>query len=349
MWQDITEKNREKFNQLVTHPLQSYEWGEFRKATGIKVILKGFFENDKLIDAFQLTIHTIPRTPWTIGYLPKGNVPTKETLDELYKIGKENNCIFIQIEPNIREDTRYKIQDTSEKKNPLISNIQYPISLIPAAHPLFTKYTLELDLKMSEEDLLKNMHQKARYNIKVAQKHEVTVDEKNSSSDFETFWKLTEETTSRQQFFAHTKNYHLTQWQTLPHTIQSNSLSSHLLVASYQNKPLTSWIVFVFKDTLYYPYGASSQEHREVMHSTLMMWEAIRFGKKHHLKKFDLWGAAAPDAPSSDPWFGFTQFKERFGPQRIEFIGSYDLVINPLFYQGYKVMDKVRWALLKIK
>ena len=351
MWQTITEQNRESFNKVVTHPLQSYEWGEFRKATGIEVIRKGWFENNKLIDAFQLTLHKIPHTSWNIGYLPKGNMPTPELLEELKRIGKEHNCIFIQLEPNVREDTRYKIQDISKKtkSNTLISNIQYPISLVPAAHPLFTQYTLELDLTQTEEQLLANMHQKARYNIKVARKHGVTVEEKNTAEDFKVFWKLTEETTSRQQFYAHTKFYHQTQWQTLPHEIHANKLSSHLLIARYQNQPLTAWIVFVFKDMLYYPYGASSHQYRETMHSTQMMWEAIRFGKKHHLKAFDLWGSAAPGTPESDPWFGFTQFKERFGPARIKFVGSYDLVIHPLLYQVYKIADKLRWMLLKLR
>jgi lipid II:glycine glycyltransferase (peptidoglycan interpeptide bridge formation enzyme) len=193
------------------------------------------------------------------------------------------------------------------------------------------------------------MHQKARYNIKVAQKHNVVVTEENSKEDFETFWKLTQETTSRQQFFAHTKKYHLTQWETLPHEIKPSTLSSHLLIAKYNNKPLTAWILFVFNNTLYYPYGASSQEHRETMHSTLMMWEAIRFGKKYNLKTFDLWGAAAANTPESDPWFGFTQFKERFGSERVEFVGSYDLVINPMLYQAYKLADKLRWLFLRLK
>src|SRR6185312_8915139 len=101
MWQAITEQNREAFNKVVTHPLQSYEWGEFRKATGIEVIRKGFFQEGKLLDAFQLTLHKVPHTSWSIGYLPKGNAPTPELLEELKKIGKEHNCIFIQLEPNI--------------------------------------------------------------------------------------------------------------------------------------------------------------------------------------------------------------------------------------------------------
>ncbi len=336
MWRDITPKDKDAFNKLATHPLQSFEWGEFREHTGIRVVRRGLEQNDKLIQAFQLTIHNIPRTPWTIGYLPKGTLPTKELLEELQRVGKENNCIFIQLEPNVQKQ---ELGIMNQGKN---------WKLPQAAHPLFTKHTLQLDLTKADEDLLKAMHPKARYNIKVAQKHNVIVKEENSSKAFDIFWELTEKTTSRQRFFAHTKSYHQAQWKTLPHNAKENILSSHLLIATYKDQPLTAWIVFIFKDSLYYPYGASSQEHREVMHSTLMMWEAICFGKKHKLKFFDLWGSAAPGTPPSDPWFGFTQFKERFGPERIEFVGSYDLIINPLLYQGYKLADKLRWLILKL-
>ncbi len=335
----ITPEEKESFDAVVRHPLQSYEWGEFREKTGVKVIRRGIFEPsresepDKLIGGFQVTIHSIPKTPFTIGYLPKGEYPTKELMAELKKIGKENNCIFIQLEPN--ETT--------------LSSPLSVLGLKTAAHPLFTKFTFVLDLTPSEDELLKNMHQKARYNIKVAQKHEVVVQEDNSDEAFKEYLRLTDETTTRQKFYAHTQNYHTIQWQTLPHTIQKNALSSHLLTATYQGKVLTAWIVFVFKDTLYYPYGASSNLHREVMSSNLMMWEAIRFGKKLGLTKFDMWGALGTNPDKKDPWYGFHSFKERYAPKHIEFIGSFDFVIKPILYQGYKLADKLRWIFLKLK
>src|SRR6184192_4376628 len=97
---DITAKERNEFNDIVTHPLQSYEWGEFREKTGVKVIRRGFYEGNRIVSGFQLTIHKIPRTKQTIGYLPKGTMPTKEIIEELVKIDKEEKCIFIQLEPD---------------------------------------------------------------------------------------------------------------------------------------------------------------------------------------------------------------------------------------------------------
>jgi len=335
--QTITKENKKVYDAVVHHPLQSYEWGIFREKTQTKVIRKGFFEGKKLTAGFQLTIHTIPHTPFTIGYLPKGSLPDNNLLQELTEIGRKERCIFIQLEPNVEKTTNDELRITNYE-------------LKPAAHPLFTKYTFVLDLTKSEEELLAGMHPKTRYNIRVAQKHGVEVVEDNSNAGFEMYWKLTEETTKRQNFYAHTKTYHKLQWETLnvaKHT--DNALTSHVFFAKYQEKILAAWILFVFQDTLYYPYGASSSLHREVMASNLIMWEAIRFGKKLGLQKFDMWGAMSDTPDTKDAWYGFHRFKQGYGARHVEFIGSFDLVINPLLYQLYKIADKTRWALLKLK
>lgn len=337
-WIDISENKREEYNAIVLHPLQSYEWGEFRGKTGVKVIRKGKISGDKITEGFTLTIHKVPKTKYTIGYLPKGNNPTKELLSELERIGREHNCIFIQLEPNVVKTKNLELKTSN---------------LLRSFHPLFTKFTFILDIRKSEEDLLKSFHPKTRYNIKVAKKHGVTVEIDDSAKAFEQYLRLTKETTTRQKFYAHTPSYHTSMWEVLgtknskPKT--KGSLNAHLLVAEYKKLTLASWVLFVFHDTLYYPYGASSSEHRNVMSSNLIMWEAILFGKKLGLTNFDMWGALSNTPNANDPWYGFHKFKEGYGATHTEFIGSYDFVISPVLYQGYKIVDKLRWAYLKIK
>ncbi len=330
----VDESNKDEYNQVVSHPLQSFEWGEFREKTGVKVIRRALVKNGEIIDGFTLTVHKIPRLPYTIGYLPKGNKPNEQIISELKKIGKENNCIFIQLEPN------------------LVGQLNLS-DLKPAAHPLFTKYSFVLDISKTEEELLKNMHPKTRYNIKVAQKHNIEIVEDNSKESFEEYLKLTKETTKRQAFYAHTPFYHKTLFETLSKKSDSNSLSYHLLKAVYRpdKNPvnLTSWVLFVFHDALYYPYGASNRLHRETMASNLMAWEAIKFGKKLGLKTFDMWGALGQDPDKNDPWYGFHRFKEGYGGNLVEFVGSYDLIINPALYKGYKMADKLRWFYLRAR
>jgi peptidoglycan pentaglycine glycine transferase (the first glycine) len=83
------------------------------------------------------------------------------------------------------------------------------------------------------------------------------------------------------------------------------------------------------------------------MASNLLMWEAIRLGKKLGASKFDMWGSLGPNY--NDPWSGFTRFKEGYATKFTEFIGSYDLVINPLLYKIYNFIYSLREVYLKYK
>ena len=82
-----------------------------------------------------------------------------------------------------------------------------------------------------------------------------------------------------------------------------------LMKAAYQGETLVSWILFKFNNVLFYSYGTSSSLHRELMASNLIMWEAIRLGKRLGCSVFDLWGSLGPDPSPKDPWFGFHRFK----------------------------------------
>lgn len=333
----LSEQDKTAFNRIVTHPLQSWEWGEFRKQSGLTVERLGFFKGQQLVSGIQVSFHQIPFTHFTIGYIPKGPLPTQEQIEALKDLGSKHNAVFIQLEPNV-------IKQSAISNPPAGEAGQRSDYLKPSARPLFTRYTFHIDLTKSEEELLKSFHSKTRYNIRVAQKHEVTIQEENTEEAFAAYLALTQETTKRQGFYAHTPGYHKLMWETLHH-----ANIAHLLTARYQGQIITTWIVFVFNHVLYYPYGASTQQHKEVMASNLMMWEAIRWGKMHGAKLFDLWGTPGPDPKPTDPYYGFHRFKLGYNPQLVEFVGSYDLVLKQPHYQLFTIADKLRWTLLRLK
>ena len=73
----VLPKEKKQFNQVVHHPLQSWEWGDFRQKTGLKVIRLGLFDGQKLKSGYQLTVHSLPKLSQKIIYFPKGPQPTK--------------------------------------------------------------------------------------------------------------------------------------------------------------------------------------------------------------------------------------------------------------------------------
>ena len=315
-----------KTNSNTNHPLQTKAWGEFREAWGNKV---------KEFPFGLITIHNIPFTNFKIGIFEKGPLPSKELLQELKTFGRQENVIFIKLEPNITEARTQK--EEWEKTLKLLH--KYCVK----GRRLFTPETFWINLSKSEEELLKGFSSKTRYNIRVAQKHGVIVEEDNSGAAFEKYLQLTFTTAKRQGFFAHTQKYHRLMWKYLYQDLVDKKQEpiAHLLVARYKGEILTAWIVFIWKDFLYYPYGASSDKHREVMANNLMLWEAIRFGKKMGCSTFDLWGR--------EEGKGFTRFKEGYNPEVVKFIGTWDLIINKPIYKIYRLAENIRWFLLRLK
>lgn len=306
-----------------THPLQSSEWAEFRKNWGNEVIKTKYG---------YLTLHEIPFTKYKIGMFIKGPMPTENQLLELRQLGKEKNLIFIKLEPNYvikKGETAYA------DENIVIEFLKKHGAI--RGKTLFTPTTFWIDLTKSEDELLKGFSSKTRYNIRVAQKHGVKVTEDNSEKAFQKYLELTGETSKRQGFYAHTKKYHQLMWEHL----RSSREIAHLLTAEYKNEIITTWILFAYDGFLYYPYGASTDKYKETMANNLMMWEAIKLGKKLGLKTFDLWGR--------EEGKGFTKFKEGYNPEVIEFLGSWDLVINKPMYYLYRIAENLRWKVLRFK
>lgn len=295
------------------HPLQSPAWAEFRKRWGNTVVETKYG---------IITLHKIPFTNYKVGMFIKGPTPTSQMLGYLKSFARQHNLIFIKLEPNTLKNEKI---EKLLKQNGCVKGKTF-----------FTPTTFWIDLTKKEEDLLASFKPKTRYNIRLAQKKGVVVLEDNSPKAFDEYISLTRQTTKRQNFYAHNEKYHRLMWETLhPAGI------AHLLVASYNSEILTTWILFSYKDFLYYPYGASSEKYKNVMPNNLMMWEAIKFGKKNELKTFDLWGRELGK--------GFTPFKEGFNPEVVEFVGTWDLVLNKPLYFLYRGLDFGRWFYLKGK
>jgi lipid II:glycine glycyltransferase (peptidoglycan interpeptide bridge formation enzyme) len=299
-------------DKIAIHPLQTSAWAEFRRKWGNEVLETKYG---------ILTFHKLPFTDYKIAMFEKGPVPTKPMLDDLKMIGKDNKLIFIKLEPNC-------------PKSPKLIELMQTGGAV-AGRRLFTPTTFWIDLTPSEENLMKSFSSKTRYNIRLAEKKGVKVTEDNSEKAFDRYLELTRETINRQGFFAHTEKYHRLMWEIL-----RKAGIAHLMTATYGGEIITTWILFAWKNFLYYPYGASTEKHKEVMANNLMMWSAIKFGKKLGLSTFDLWGR--------EEGKGFTKFKEGYNPKVIEFLGTWDLVINKPMYYLYKIGEWIRWPTLKV-
>jgi len=256
-------------------------------------------------------------------------------INALKEEAKSKNAAFIKLEPNVVL--------ASEKAEKDIADNFKKLGLIPSNKSLFTKWNFLIDLTHSEDGLLAAMQPKTRYNIKIAQRYGVEVRESTDEIDFDIYLKLYFETTKRQKYFGHTREYHKLVWETL-----MPAGMARVLTARYRGKPLVAWMLLNFKDTLYYPYGGSSEQYKNLFGSSLVAWESIKLGKSLGCKSFDMWGTSVDPNDTADSYYGFTNFKLRFGGKHVVYIDSYDLVLNEHIYSMFNSANNLRWKLLKI-
>lgn len=293
-------------SNLKNHIVQSEVWGQFKRQTGIQVVRVG---------DIQFTKHKIPFTPYYVGYAPKVNfLEQKFSWVELRKVAKSEWCAFIRFDiPNVLLDTT---PDSYVQR--LISDLASKCKKSP--RNTFTKWNVLLDISSTEETLQANMSQKTRYNSRLASKKGVEVKVENTEKGLKIFQELHEETAKRQGFLPHPRSYYAKAFNVLFENNMAN-----ILVSYFEGEPIASWLIFNYDETLYYAFGGSSNDNRNLMASNLMAWEAIKLGKKLGCKIFDMWGATAD---KSHPYWGFTKFKLGYGGELVEYLDSYDFVIN---------------------
>jgi peptidoglycan pentaglycine glycine transferase (the first glycine) len=333
----VVEIDRNSINNYIASQkhsqfLQSWEWGEFQEKTGKKVIRLGFEENSKPFFALTLIKNSLPLR-LNYFYAPRidlnnfNNNQLDFIISEIKKIAKTHRIIFLRMD---------LVNDC------LILNTKY---LIQKTIHVQAEKTSILNIDNSKEDLLKNMHHKTRYNIRLAKKKGVKI-RVAEEKDFDNWWRVMTETKERDGFRLHSREYYkkMLKFEIRNSKTETNSKSQilnskmelKLLLAEFENKIIAGNIVALFGDMAAYVHGASSNQYRNVMAPYLLQWEAIKMAKEKGIKYYDLNGI------DENKWPGVTRFKKGFGGKEIKYPGTYDLIFNQMWYNVYGVLRKIR-------
>jgi len=323
---EVTILKKEQLNKLASgrehnqFP-QSWEWGEFQISAGNRVMRLGFKDGDRLFFALSLIKKVLP-LGLNYFYAPRINLENlslekiKFIFDSIKSIAKKEKVIFLRFEPA----NGFSIADF---RLPIIRTIDVQPSR-----------TVILNLEKTADELLSAMHQKTRYNIRLAEKKGVIIREAGVD-DFEKFWKLMEETKQRDGFRLHGKEYYR-KMLNIQYPISNSQLSIRLFVAEYESKIIAGNIVVFFGDTVTYMHGASGGEYRNVMAPYLLQWHIIKLAKDSGYKYYDFYGV------DEKKWPGVTRFKTGFGAEEINYPGTFDLVFGQGWYSIYRLVRRIR-------
>ena len=282
--------------------LQSAQWQEFQKALGRRT-----WRLHKVL----VIKHDLPLGKNYL-YSPRPSVMSvagQSFLNDVKKIAEEEKSIFLKVEP----DREFRISNFEFRKSP---------------KRLQPQRTIILDITKSGDDLLKQMHQKTRYNIRLAQKKNVAVEQDNGQ--VEKFLELSKQTAQRDKFYLHPQDFYRGMIKVL-----GPSGMVKLFLAKRQGRIIAANLVCFFGKTAYYLHGASDYNFRNLMAPYLLQWQAILQAKELGCEQYDFWGI------DENKWPGVTRFKRGFNGHEITHPGAFDLIFRPIWYQIYQLARKI--------
>lgn len=248
--------------------------------------------------------------------------------DKIAQIAKENKAIFYRVELDVPLS-----QDNTS--NNLTSG------LIKSFEHMQPENTWMLDITKSSETLMAEMSMRCRYNVRLAEKSNIEITSaENDEKMLENFYSLYTITGKRHGITFRNINY----FKNLLDILSKGGYAriyNAVLKQDSEEKVLSSGIIIYSGKKAIYMFGASSNDHRNLKAPNLLVWQMIEDAKEKGCEAFDFYGIAPNDDPKH-PWSGITSFKKQFGGYQVDIMGSYDLIINPLMYQIFKIAEKIR-------
>lgn len=320
--------------------LQSDGWERFQRALGRKT--------ERIGGVLAI------ETPMPLGFLylysPRGSFPRHAERSPSPRHSER---------PKDARNLTHALQDTAKATGAIFWRAEFdgPVSE-PRVMRRFVEpeWTWRTALAGSDDERMATMHEKHRYNVRLAIRKGVTVrvsspplpplsSERRGGVqggeerryDLDSFWFLLQDTARRQGIATHPRAYYETMIRVLPGT--------PVYLAECQGIPVAAAIVAYHGDTATYLHGGSSYAHRAFMAPHLLHWQAMRDAKAAGMRWYD-WGGIEPPAASrklqASDWLGMTRFKMGFGGEAVHHPPMHDLVFRPGWYHLLSFLARLR-------
>jgi hypothetical protein len=236
------------------------------------------------------------------GYVPRGPVPaTPAAVADLVEWARERRLARLRLEPEAPAEFGSELRRLGFRP-------------ATAMHPA---RTLVVPLR-ADEGMMASFKPKHRYNIRLAFKRGIQVEE---GADPEELYRQHLATARRQGISPPSVRHYQVRLDNLEWC--------RTYVARHEGRALAAIMVARFASRAYYLFGGSSGERRELMPTYAVQWEAMRAAARAGCRDYDLWGMP-PENDPDHPWHGLWQFKAGFGGALVEFCGAWDLELAPL-------------------
>lgn len=324
---------------VTNHPLgsllQSVSWARLKSRFGWHSHRVWLKRDGKLVAGAQILIRSAALGLLRVGYVPHGPLVNWQDDEQVAILFNQiDHALYnervglLKFEPLVwQNDIDSASWETLCQRHECLANtdtIQPPRTML-------------IDLQATEDEILTKMKQKTRYNIRLSAKKGVTV-RQGTSEDLSEFVRMIHITGERNEFGVHEPEYYQRAYELFAPE------NAALLIAEYENQPLSAVMVFKCGKKAAYLYGASGNNERQRMPNYAAQWAAILWAKEKGCSTYDLWGV--PDYPSDeleanflsrqDGLWGVYRFKRGFGGELMRTVGSSDRIYNKWVYKLYQ-------------
>lgn len=312
------------------HFLQSTIWPAAKPQWSWRGVLSKT-ESGQVQGALSILIRKMPGG-FSLLYAGRGPVCDVHSIDvlrELFdgaaQVAKQCRGYMMQIDPDVlNSDEEFKGHMAALGFDRAADSLNFE-----GIQPRFV-FRLELTGK-TEEEVMAGFEQKTRYNIRLAGKKGVTTrfwsgDQEIPDDALTAFSELMETTGKRDRFLVRNKAY-------FANMLKALGAHGRLYMAYLGDLPISGTLACQYGDKVWYMYGASSNEHRNVMPNYLLQWDMIRWALEGSCRIYDFRGVSGDLSPEN-PLYGLYRFKKGFNGDFCEFCSLFTMVYKPVVAKG---------------
>ncbi len=338
----------EKYNEFLrnspyTRLTQSLEWGKVKSDWKQEAV---YLEEDgKITAGMTLLLEKVPKLNSHLMYCSRGPVCNQTDIETIKKlvseadtIAKKYHAFCLKFDP--------QVEYSDKLYNTFLQN-GFKVSKKNADHDKLIQPLHEAVLNIegkTEDELLKSFAEKTRYNIRLSKRKGVEVYYSRDEEDLKTFYELYKITCVRDKIGCRAYEY----FKRMLDAFDEEHL--RIYITKHEQDKLSAAIAINYGEEMFYLYGASSNEKRNLMPNYAMQWEMIKWGLEKKCKIYNFGGILHLEKNN-----GLYKFKTGFCKEEgiLHYIGEIDKVYNKLIYFCYNtilpILKKIKRKFRKTK
>ena len=274
----------------------------------------------------QILLHAIGRTPWSVGYAPRGPVAEVSLegglaiwTDAVRTLARQRRLSHVTIEPQVPAGAG--LEDVLETLGwRRARTIQDPRTRI-------------IDLERPEAEVWGDLRSKWRQYVNKARRDGVVVVE-TGEEGIADFHRIYVETAQRAGFVHRAESA----YRDVYRAFAARDAARLLFARSPGGEPVATLLLLQCGRRVIEPYGGMTTEGGASRANYLLKWEAIRSSRERGFAIYDLWGLAHP---------GIEQFKVGFGGQEVCYVGAWELIVDPIVHAAVGAAQRLRVRLAR--